>query len=54
MKGVLSIILLTNLIYRLHEFLRIHLLHFRQWIMQAPYMFATYVKVVELTEHGYF
>ena len=35
-KNVFTTILLTNLIYHLHEFLPLQLLHLRQWmIMQA-------------------
>ena len=54
MKDVLTTILLTNLIYHLHEFLPINVLRLRQRIMQAPYILVTYTQVVELTKHGYF
>ena len=42
MKYVLKIILLTNLIHHLYEFLPIHVSRLRQRIMQAPYKLVIY------------
>ena len=54
MKDVLATILLTDLIYHIHEILPLQLLRSLRWIIQASYMFKTYTTVVKLTNYGCF